>query len=68
MEEIDKEKGTYPLFKKKSLTTHFTFFLNGKQRYKFIVLDHEIVYFVKHETKGKRCYTENEGISISISI
>jgi hypothetical protein len=25
--------------------------------YKFIVLGHELTYFVKHETKGKKCYT-----------
>ena len=31
----------------------------GKQRYKFIVLNHELTYFVKHKTKGKKCYIEN---------
>jgi hypothetical protein len=25
----------------------------GKQRYSLIVLDYELTYFVKHETKGK---------------
>jgi hypothetical protein len=27
---------------------------NGKQRYKFIVLGHELTYFVKHETKVRQ--------------
>jgi hypothetical protein len=31
---------------------------------KFIVLGHELTYFVKHETKGRKLYTENEVISM----
>ena len=30
----------------------------------FTVVSHELTYFLKHETKGKMCYTENEVISI----
>jgi hypothetical protein len=39
------------------------YFKSGRQRfffYKFIVLGHELAYFVKHEMKRKKCYTENE--------
>jgi hypothetical protein len=31
---------------------------------KFIVLGHKLTYFVKHETKGRKLYTENEVISM----
>ena len=30
----------------------------------FIVLGHELTYFVKHETKSKKCYTESEVITM----
>ena len=30
------------------------YFKNGKQRYKFMVLGHELTYFVKHETKARQ--------------
>jgi hypothetical protein len=33
------------------------YFKKWWQHYKFIVLGHELTYFVKHETKGKKCYT-----------
>ena len=36
--------------------------------YKFIGLVHELTYFFKHETKGKRCYTDNEVCWSSLSI
>ena len=29
-----------------------------------IVLDHDLAYFVKHETKSKKCYTEYAVISM----
>jgi len=32
---------------------------NGRHSSKFIVLDHELTYFVKHETEGKKCFTKN---------
>jgi len=35
------------------------YFKNDRQRYKFIVLDYEWTYFVKHEAKCKKCNTEN---------
>ena len=38
------------------------YFKSGRQRYKFIVLGHELTYFVKHKMKGRKCYTENEVI------
>jgi hypothetical protein len=31
-----------------------------------MVLGHELTYFVKHETKNKKRYTENEVISIFV--
>ena len=34
------------------------------QHSKFIVLCHELTLFVKHETKCKRCYTEDEVIGM----
>lgn len=40
------------------------YFENGKQRYKFIFLGPEWTYFVKHNTKVKSCYKENEVIII----
>lgn len=30
----------------------------------YIVSGHEFTYFVKHETKGKKCYTEKEVIYV----
>ena len=30
------------------------------QCYNFIVLVHELTYFDKNETKGEKCYSENE--------
>ena len=39
-------------------------FLHCKQRYKFILLGHDLIYFVKHETNRKACYTKNEDIRI----
>jgi hypothetical protein len=39
----------------KLFTTHFTL-KKWWQRYKFIVLGHELTYFVKYETKGEKCY------------
>ena len=39
-------------------------FLHCKQRYKFILLGHDLTYFVKHETNRKACYTKNENIRI----
>jgi len=42
------------------------FFKHGKQRYKFIVLGQQFTYFVKHESKSKMCYTENEAISSNV--
>jgi hypothetical protein len=43
---------------------HFTLRKKYMQRSKFIVLCHELTLFVKHETKCKRCYTEDEVISM----
>jgi hypothetical protein len=40
------------------------YFKNDNQHYKLIVLVHELTYFVKHECKGKRCYTEKEVIGM----
>ena len=31
---------------------------------KILVLRNELIYFVKHETKSNKCYTENEVISM----
>jgi len=31
------------------------YFKNGRQRYKFIVLGHELTCFIKHEMKSKKC-------------
>ena len=42
---------------------HFCLILD-RQLYKLIVLDHELTYFIRHETRGKRCFTENEVISM----
>ena len=39
-------------------------FKKDKRRHKVIVLGHELSYFVKYKTKGKKCYTENEVISM----
>ena len=30
----------------------------------FTIVSHELSYFLKHEAKGKMCYTENEVISM----
>jgi len=43
----------------------FTFyFKNGSQCDKFIVVDHELTYFVMHEAKCKKSYTENKVIGM----
>jgi hypothetical protein len=39
-------------------------FKNGWHRYQFICLGHELTYFVKHETKIKKCCTESEVITM----
>jgi hypothetical protein len=43
---------------------HNAFYL--KMLFKLTVLVQELTYFVKHETKNKKCYTENEVISIFV--
>jgi hypothetical protein len=35
------------------------YFKNSWHRYQFIVLGHELTYFVKHETESKNCYTDS---------
>jgi hypothetical protein len=44
---------------KTSLVIPNAFYLqNGRQSSKFIVLGHELTYFVKHETEGKKYFTK----------
>jgi hypothetical protein len=44
-------------FNSTSSLKHAFYLRKWWQRYKFIVLAHELTYFVKQETKGKKCYT-----------
>jgi hypothetical protein len=46
------------------VSSNSSYFKNDRHRYKFIILGRDVIYFVKHETKGKRGYTENELISM----
>ena len=44
------------------------YFKNDRQHYKFIVLGYEITFFLKHVTKCKKWYTDNEFLIDSILV
>ena len=48
----------------KEIILNASYFKNIRQIYKFIVLPQELTYVVKHNSKGKKSYTENEVISM----
>ena len=49
---------------KRNYSQRISYFKNIRQLYKFIVLPQELTYVVKHNSKGKKSYTENEVISM----